>query len=206
MSSSDEPSEPQQLRKPACLECRRLDRLARVSAVVRDGRSVGVVRGSVPGRYGYDVPIEARVVQTSGLARALAAPVRPRPVTGLTIAVAAAGLLALWNLQLAIVAPSDAGAWLGAIAFAGIAFLCGTRLRARTREMQVTGPLVEGALWLWRRSWYCHRCGVVSVLTPNGSTLIGAHNLASSLIELSRRTRWQHQAPSQQSGAGLARQ
>ena len=143
------------------------------------------------GRYGYDLPVHARVALITDLARALSPPARPRPVIGPAIGCGLAGLLALWNLPMVLIAPSEAGAWLGALFFTVMATGSLAVLQARHREVQVTGPLVDGAMRLWRWSWYCSGCGVVSVVTPTGSTVVEAQNLASSLMDLSRRTRWQ---------------
>jgi hypothetical protein len=182
---------PERSQNPGCLRCHQLDKFQRVEAVIRSERSTGVVRGRAPGRFGYDVPVSARVVQTSALARDLARPVMPRSATWPVVVLGGAGLLAAWNLQRAMMAPGEAAAWFGALFFAIVAVGSGAVLRTRRRDEQVMGPVVEGAIRLWRWSWYCRRCAVVSVLTPAGSTTVNGRVLAPALIELSRKTRWQ---------------
>jgi hypothetical protein len=73
----DERAEGEASQNPGCLRCHQLDEFVQVKAVMRGGRSTGEVRGRVPGRFGYDVPVTATVVQTSTLARNLEAPAVP---------------------------------------------------------------------------------------------------------------------------------
>jgi hypothetical protein len=181
----------QRTRERGCLRCGRVDRLVSVPAAVRDGRSTGEVRGSVTGRYGYDVPVRGRVVHVSALSRALAAPRRPRTVTAPAVALGISALLALWNLQLAVLEPDGGSAWFGLVFFAVVAVVNGWALRARQRHLQVTGSVVDDAIGLWRRSWYCHRCGVVSVYGPGAPTVVAAGGLASALIRLVQERRQQ---------------
>lgn len=184
-----QPMSKQRLREPVCLRCQSSDQLASVAAVVRDGRSTSVVHARVLDRSGYAVPIRARVARTSDLAQELATPQLPRPATSWAVALGVSGLLAAWNLQGALNGGGST-AWFGAVAFAVTAGACGALLRVRGHQTRVARPMAEGAVWLWRRSWYCHRCGVVSVLTPNGSAVVGAGRLGASLVDLSRETRW----------------
>ena len=114
-------------------------------------------------------------------------------------------MLAAWNLQRALMAPGEAAAWFGALFFAIVAVGSGAVLRARRRDVQVMGPVVEGAIRLWRWSWYCRRCAVVSVLTPAGSTTVNGRVLAPALIELSRKTRWQPRGTGRQPVTEAAR-
>ena len=172
-----------------CLRCRRLDRLVSVPAAVRAGRSTDVVRGSVTGRFGYDVPVRGRVVRVSGLARALAAPRRPGAVTGPAIVFGGSALLTLWNLQLAALDPADGTAWFGVLFFSAVAMGSGWVLRARHRHLQVMSPLVDDAIRLWRQSWYCHRCGIVSVYGSGAPTAVAVNGFASTLIAVARQRR-----------------
>ena len=176
---------------PRCLQCGHVDRLVRVAAVVRAGRTTSVVRGRLVGPYGYPAPFEARVTHTSSLARTLAPPARLRPPTGAVIATATTGLLTLSSLRMALTGPGSVNAWVITIVFATVAVGCTAILRTRNRHIKAARPVVEGAIRLWQSSWYCHRCAIVSVLRPSGSTTVHARDLAASLIELSRRRQWQ---------------
>lgn len=109
------------------------------------------------GRFGYDVPASGRVVKVSALARALAAPRRPRAATGPANVFSGSALLALWNLQLAVLKLAGGAAWFGPLPFVAVAADSGWVLRTRQRRLRVLGPLVDDAIGLWRRSWYCHR-------------------------------------------------
>ncbi|MEV4708664.1 hypothetical protein [Actinoplanes sp. NPDC049316] len=178
-----------------CLQCRRLDQLVSVPAAVRAGHSTGVVRGSVTGRFGYDVPVTGRVSQVSGLARALAAPRRPRAATGPAVVFGGCALLVMWNLLLAVSDPADGTAWFGLAFFLAVAAGSGWVLRARQRRLQWMGPLVDEAVGLWRRSWYCRRCGVVSVYGSGVPVTVAASGLGSALISVAQQRR-QRQAQS----------
>lgn len=175
-----------------CLRCRRLDQSVSVPAAVRAGRSTGVVRGSVTGRFGYDVPVSGRVVRVSALARALAAPRRPRAVTGQAIAFGLSSLLALWNYLRAGLDPADGTAWFGVLFFTAVAVGSGWVLRARHRHLQVMAPLVDDAIGLWRQSWYCHRCGVVTVHGSGTPRAVPVNGFASALIAVAQQRRQQY--------------
>lgn len=183
------PVHQQSSRAQGCLRCHHADQSVSVAAVVREGRRTGVARGSMPGRFGYDVPIEARVELTTALARALTPPMKPRSVTKPAIAFSVSGALALWDLQLAVLNPVDGTAWFGLLFFSIVALGSGWLLRARHRDLQVTGPVVNDAWTLWRRSWYCRRCGVVSVYTPGGATVVNVQGFTSALMDLARQGR-----------------
>ena len=174
----------QRSRHQGCLQCRRIDQSVSVPAAVRDGRSTAVVRGSVTSKFGYAVPVKGRVTNVSALARALAVPRRPRGVTAPAIVFGGSGLLALWNLQLAVLDPGDDAAWFGVLFFAAMALGSRWVLRARHRHLQMMGPLVDDAIGLWRRSWYCRRCGVVSVYGPGRPVIVGVRGFASTLLAM----------------------
>ena len=188
---SDKQLPRQRAHDAVCLQCRRLDQLVSVPAAVRAGHSTGVVRGSVTGRFGYDVPVTGRVSQVSALARALAAPRRPRTATGPLVVVGGSALLALWNLLLAVSDPADGTTWFGLVFFVAVGAGSGWVLRARQRRLQVMGPLVDEAIGLWRRSWYCRRCGVVSVYGAGVPVTVPAGGLASALISVAHQRRQQ---------------
>jgi hypothetical protein len=203
MGMSDEQLPRQRSHESVCLRCRRLDQLVSVPAAVRAGHSTGVVRGSVTGRFGYDVPVSGRVVQVSALARALAAPRRPRAATGPAIVFGGSALLTLWNLLLAVSDPAGGTAWFGLVFFLAVAAGSGWVLRTRQRRLQVMGPLVDEAVGLWRRSWYCRRCGVVSVYGPGAPTTVAASGIASALISVAQRRRQQKEQPVRPPSAGV---
>lgn len=186
--------QPSRLTKPTCLRCGAVDQLAQVGAVVRDGKSSALVRGAAIDRYGYVVPVDTRALQTTALASALAPPTIRRPTTGPAVAGGIGALSVLWCLQLALASPGSAGAWCGAALLAVVAAGFGSLPRARRGELDAGRSLIARARSLWRLSWYCHRCGVVSVLTPNGSAIVEANCLAESLIALARRTVWTSRA------------
>jgi hypothetical protein len=99
----------------------------------------------------------------------------------------------MWNLQLAVLQPGDSTAWFGVSLFTVVAVGSGAVLRTRHRRVRTWGPVVDDAIELWRQSWYCRRCGTVSVFGPRGSAMVGVNRLASSLISLARR--WRMQEP-----------
>lgn len=182
--------QPSRLTKPTCLQCGAAGQLVHVAAAVRDGKSSAVVHGAAIDRYGYVVPVDARTRQTTALATALAPPTICRSAPGPAVAVGVAALSALWCLQVALASPGSAGAWCGAALLTVVAAGFGGLLRARRGELDTGRSLIARARSLWRLSWYCRRCGVVSVLTPNGSAIVEAECLAESLIALARRTVW----------------
>ncbi|GAA0546349.1 hypothetical protein GCM10010172_30020 [Paractinoplanes ferrugineus] len=204
MGMSDRKLPRQRSYDSVCLRCRRLDQLVSVPAAVRAGHSTGVVRGSVTGRFGYDVPVSGRVVQVSGLARALAAPRRPRAATGPAIVFGGSVLLAMWNLLLAVSDPADGTAWFGTVFFLAVAAGSGWVLRARQRRLQVMGPLADEAVGLWRRSWYCRRCGVVSVYGAGMPVTVPAGSLASALISVAQQRRQQPAQSVRSPSAGVS--
>ncbi|MEU7906338.1 hypothetical protein [Actinoplanes sp. NPDC049118] len=97
----------------------------------------------------------------------------------------------MWNLQMAVMEPGDSTVWLGVSFFAIVAVGSGALLRARYHRLQAWGPVVDDAIELWTRSWYCRRCGTVSVFGHSGSATVGVDRLASSLISLALRWRMQ---------------
>ncbi|MEV8509727.1 hypothetical protein AB0368_33555 [Actinoplanes sp. NPDC051475] len=200
---SDKQLPRQRAHDAVCLRCRRLDQVVSVPAAVRAGHSTGVVHGSVTGRFGYDVPVTGRVSQVSALARALAAPRRPRAATGPAIVFGGSALLAMWNLLLAVSDPADGTAWFGLMFFLAVAAGSGWVLRAWQRRLRVMGPLVDEAVGLWRRSWYCRRCGVVSIYGPGAPTTVAASGLASALISVAQQRRQRKEQPVRPPAAGV---
>ena len=160
--------------------------LVRVAAVVRAGRANHVVRGRLISRHGYRASFDARVTQASSLARALVPPARPRTTAGPPIGAATTGMLTLACLQIALTGAGSASAWVATVVFATVTAGFATALQ--TRSQYARAQLVrDGAMALWQASWYCHRCDLVSVLTPNASATVQVPGLWSALTELSRR-------------------
>jgi hypothetical protein len=58
------------------------------------------------------------------------------------------------------------------------------------REAARRAQLVDRARYLWRRCWYCRRCGVVSVFTAVGSRVLAAGSLAAGLMDLAGQLNW----------------
>ncbi|AGL16102.1 hypothetical protein L083_2592 [Actinoplanes sp. N902-109] len=56
------------------------------------------------------------------------------------------------------------------------------------------GQAVGRAWYLWRRSWYCRRCGVVSLFWAGDCRLMAAHDLASELMVLAGQLVWKERA------------
>jgi hypothetical protein len=173
----------------SCLSCGGPDRLSRVDAVVREQRTTTVVHGEVTGQYGYAVPVRAHAVHTSFLASALGPPRRPRPAAGLAVLAALATLGAAGNLE-TVVASGGARGTTGAVVTGLLAVAGSLLVRARSRDVSRSRILAGRAIWLWKRCWYCHRCGVVSLFTPNGSTPLAADALAPALLDLASDLVW----------------
>ena len=65
------------------------------------------------------------------------------------------------------------------------------------RRVTVGARDVSRARWLWQHCWYCHRCGLVSLLTPAVvPQLLPARRLSSELLGLAGRLQWRPTAPS----------
>jgi hypothetical protein len=163
-----------------CLGCRTTDRLVRVEAVVQQQRTATVIRGRVPGPFGSPMPLRARTVHTTRLAVALAPPRRPRSITGPTIVLGVAGLATAVNL-LAAVGSGDGSAIAGVIIMGSLAAGAARVLHIR-RAAAAAWPRGRRATWLWRRCWYCQRCGTVSLLTPALTAALPATGLAAYLL------------------------
>ena len=158
-----------------------------------------MIRGSVTGRFGYDVPVSGRVVRVS----ALAAPRRPRIATGPAIVFGGSALLALWNLLLAVSDPVDGTAWFGLVLFMAVAAGSGGVVRARQHRIKVMGPLGDEAVGLGRRSWYCRRCSVVSIYGPGAPTTVVASGLVSALISVAEQRRRHNEQPVRPPSTGV---
>jgi hypothetical protein len=184
----DSPQPPNDARAVRCLSCARTDRLVRVPVLFQQ-RAIHEVRGRVPGPYGYSVPVRARAVRTSPLEAALAPP-RRRRLSKVPLAVAAIlGMCGALNL-VAAAASGSLGGFVGAAVICALAAGAILRIVRRHRAAPSSGVVVGRALWLWRRCWYCGRCGVVSLHTPNVSTMLPAATLATALVGLASRLVW----------------
>lgn len=178
----------------SCLRCGGVDRIAAVPAVVREGRSTTEIRGRLVGSPGVNLPFRAGAVQVSGLAQALAAPRRPMsPVVPVGAAVVA-GLVELVVIQSAV---SEGGRYgtgaLAGVLGVGVAVFAVVAWWWR-REVVRRGLEVERARYLWRRSWYCSRCGVVSVFWAGACRVLGARRLAADLVVLAGELHWERRA------------
>jgi hypothetical protein len=126
-------------------------------------------------------------VQTSRLAAALAPPRRRRfakvPIAVVVFLVICGAL----NL-IAAAASGSLGGLVGAALMCALAV--GVTLRVVPRRRAAPGLSVDRARWLWRRCWYCGRCGVVSLHTPGVSMLLPAADLATALLDLASRLVW----------------
>ena len=162
-----------------CLGCRTTDRLIRVEAVVQQQRTATVVRGRVAGPFGGPMPLRARTIHTTRLAVALAPPRRPRSITGPTIVLGVAGLTTAVNLLVAV-GSGDGSAIAGVIVMGSLA--AGAARVLHVRRTAAAWPRGRRAMWLWRRCWYCQRCGTVSLLTPALNAALPATHLAADLL------------------------
>ncbi|GIF26834.1 hypothetical protein BJ973_000074 [Actinoplanes tereljensis] len=174
---------------PSCLRCARPDRLSRVEAVVRQQRTTTVVHGQVTGPYGYAVPVRAHAVHTSRLASALAPPRGPRPPASLALLAIVTTLGAARSLD-TVVASAGAHGKTGAMVMVALAAAGWLLVRARSADLSRSRTVADRALWLWKRCWYCHRCGGVSLFTPNGSATLAADALALTLLDLASHLVW----------------
>jgi len=189
----------------SCLRCARPDRLSRVAAVVRQQRATTVVHGRVTGPYGYAVPVRARAIHTNPLASVLAPPRGPRPAAALAVLAALATLGAAGSMDV-VIASGGAHGKTGAMVTGLLAAAGWLLVRARSANLSRSRTVAGRALWLWRRCWYCHRCGVVSLLTPQGSTTLAADGLAPVLLDRASRLMWrpEPEPASTVDSAGLA--
>ena len=166
-----------------CLGCAATDRLVRVEVVVREQRTVTVVRGRVPGPFGSPVPLRARIVHAGPSAAALARPPMPRSTTGPAIVLGVAGLAAALNLM-AAVESGGAQAITGVIIMGSLAAGAARVLHSRRATAATAWPRARKATWLWRRCWFCHRCGTVSLLAPVLTAALPTSHLAADLVAL----------------------
>lgn len=172
-----------------CLSCRRADQLVRVVAVVRQERVVHDVRGIASDPFGNPVPVRARAVRTSALAAALAPPRRRRAPMLASAVVVVFGVGGVMNMVVAVAA-ADVGGFLGAVVGVSLAACGAWWVIRRRKDASASATLIDRARWLWRRCWYCRRCGVVSLLMPSGSTTLPAADLGPALVALASRLKW----------------
>lgn len=158
-----------------------------VPAAVRAGQVTTTSRAVAIGPYGM-LGTRTRSVHVGSLAVALRAPRRPSFARWPALAVAVAGLLTVECLQIAATGHSGVAA-AGAVFWLVITTVCGARLRNRFRDTS-GAVLASRALYLWRRSLYCGRCGVVTVTTTAGSAVLPADPLAPHLSDLAARLQW----------------
>lgn len=183
---------PQEVAPAMCLRCRHADQVVSVPAVVREGRHVARVRGYLHGPPGYLVHVRVRGVQVSQLASMMAPPRVARSwISAAPLALVALFVLVIVEVNLERSSGSVASSWTSLV-FLILAAVGVVRLRGRGGG----GADVRRALWLWRRCWYCRRCGVVSHISPALSTVLPVEGLAISLVELAGRLDWRTKANS----------
>lgn len=177
-----------------CLRCGDGDRIVAVSAVVREGHSTTQIRGRLVGSPGLNLPFRAGAVQMSGVAQALAPPRRPMSPVVPVCAAVVAGLVELVVIQSAVAEGGRFGTGaLAAVLGVGVAVFAVVAWWWR-REALRRGLEVERARYLWRRSWYCSRCGVVSVFWAGACRVLGARRLAADLLMLAGELQWERRA------------
>lgn len=172
-----------------CLSCRRADQLVRVVAVVRQERVVHDVRVIACESYGSPMPVRARAVRTSALAAALAPPRRRRAPMLASAVVIVVAMGSVMNM-IAALAAADVGGLLAAVVGICLAACGAWWVIRRRKDVVASATLINRARWLWRRCWYCRRCGVVSLLMPNGSTTLPVTGLGPALVALASRLKW----------------
>lgn len=177
-----------------CVRCGRVDQIVSVPAVVREGRSSAVVRGRVTGSPGFDLPFRAHSVGTTGLAAQLAPPRRPMSPAVPTTALVLLGLIEFGVVQAAVAEHGRYGTGALAGCLAVVVGVCAVLAWWWRCEAARRGQLVDRAQYLWRRCWYCRRCGVVSVFTAAGPRVLAAGNLAAGLMDLAGQLTWQKRA------------
>jgi hypothetical protein len=175
-----------------CLRCGPAGELRRVAVVYRDGRDVVRVRGQAFGMDGAGVvPVRARAVRVSELARVLSPPRRPPSVVVPAALLGAAVLFLMVVAGMALTTEGGSAVWPAAVPLLVIGAACACLVWARRHGSRVSGRDVGRARWLWARCWYCRRCGLVSLVAPSVvSQLLPAAGLAGSLFEVAGRLRW----------------
>lgn len=175
---------------PACLHCGDPGPMEPVPAVYRAGRHVLDVRGYAWGPAVSPFTLRARGVRMSPLAASLA----PPTVLGLRVVTTSViGLVLVTGL---VVADAVSSRRLGSpaescISTAGpLLMLVVAAVWLRRRKAGAGGRRTQRALWLWRRCWYCRRCGHVSLMSPATSTALPPTRLADSLRELADGLQW----------------
>jgi hypothetical protein len=166
-----------------CGHCAHVDQLVAVSAVVAQGMSSSAVRGYVRNQWGGRSRVSARAVSADAVALMLSPP-RVRTPVWPAIGAGASGFFGLVALQVGATGGAGA-AFVGLVSF-GCATVCGIVLWRRCRP--AARGIAEGALTLWRRCWYCRRCGGVTLRQPDGPAVrLAAQGLAAELRSIAAR-------------------
>jgi hypothetical protein len=186
-----------------CLRCGPGGRVTRVATIFRGERDVVRVRGMAVGaQVGGVLPVTARAVRVSALARALAPPRRPRSAVVPAVLLGAVGLFGVVVAEVSLAAEGDSGAGPVAVMLAVAAVVCGALVWSRRHNHGVARRDVDRARWLWERCWYCRRCGSVSLLAPTVSRELPADGLAAAVLDMARQLRWW---PTSTGGGGRGR-
>jgi hypothetical protein len=177
----------------ACLKCGSGE-LRRVEVVYREGRAVAEFRGMAMGTSEV-LPVRVRGVRMTALARELAPPRRPPSMVLPAVALSVIGLFAA-VLFLTLFEEGSGGSWPGLVLLVVLAIPFGMLLRSRSKLANTVTPRdVDRANWLWRRCWFCRRCGSVSLVAPGHAIPLPHCRLASSLVAVARRMQWRRPAP-----------
>jgi hypothetical protein len=171
----------------ACPSCNQIDRVQSVSVVYRDGRQVTELRLNHYDAGGYPSRISGRATTITPLARALTPPRQPRTLTMPIVVFATTAFLQWWLLVTD--AQDGAASQSGALQFLifglVVELACGLVIWRRRIRQITQGPVAGRALDLWRRAWYCGRCGVAYL---PGSRAVPAAQLTRALL---RRAEWE---------------
>ncbi|WP_436528503.1 hypothetical protein [Actinoplanes sp. HUAS TT8] len=165
--------------------------MRRVVAVYREGRDVVDVRGEAFAADGSGMlPVRARAVRVSGLARVLTPPQRPRSATVPAVVAGASVFFLAVLVRGSSMDGEAAGRWPAFVGLSIVAAAAGFVAWTR-RNNAGCGVVVDRARRLWQDCWYCRRCGFVSLMTTTGvSRVLAAKGLAASLIRIAGELRW----------------
>ncbi|GII22553.1 hypothetical protein Pme01_21500 [Planosporangium mesophilum] len=159
-----------------------------VAAVVLEESPTVLVRAGNMGANGYAGYLTGRVQTKTRLAAMLAPPARLQTVTAPAVCLGVAVFLEFVMLSNLDPARSDFGAVAGFASLLGLVIAALTCvILVRKRKLSASGPIAERARALWRRCWYCRRCGVVTLAMTGGSNqTLPAHGLARTLVAIAR--------------------
>lgn len=147
--------------------------MTRVPVIYRDGRVEVSVRGQAFGTATGVVPIRARAVRVTPLARMLAPPRRPRSAAVPAISLGVVGFFFLVVLNIGVASEGGFGVWPAAMALLVLGALCGAMVWSRRRSTRATAGMsvgragcgtgagtatVAGTCRCWSRRWCLNCC------------------------------------------------